>query len=80
MVDDRYCRWVCPSYIYPKGNATVADANIQRIKKEGELSHVNQVYDKYVAVQDTYAKKEIMDMIMNKTFYKKGVVYQWGYD
>ena len=34
----------------------------------------------FSSVSYTDEKKEIIDMIMKKNFYKKGVVYQWGYD
>ena len=34
-----------------------SDSNIQSIKGEGDLSHVNQAHKKYVAVQDKAANK-----------------------
>ena len=33
------------------------DANIMSIKEEGDSSHINQAYEKYVAVKDKYENK-----------------------
>jgi hypothetical protein len=40
--------------------------------------HVNQAYDKYVAMHDKIAKKEILGFFRNQSFYNKGMLDQWG--
>ena len=66
-----------PHTSYLKAMQLCANANIQSIKEEIESSHVNQAYNKYVAVQDKAENKEKLAMLKNKTFYNKGVVYHW---
>jgi hypothetical protein len=55
-----------------------ADANILFVKEEGDSSHANQAYDKYVATKDKGFKKEIITLLHNQIFYNKGVVDQLG--
>ena len=48
------------------------------IKEEGDSSHCNQAYDKYVAAQDKSAKTQAVGMIQACRGYSKGITDQWG--
>ena len=48
------------------------------VKEEGDTSHVNQAYDKFVAKSDKYARMQSLSMLRNAKFLNKGVVDQWG--
>ena len=45
-----------------------SDTNIQSIKEESDLLHVNQAYVNYVAVQDKAENRKSLAMLSNKTF------------
>ena len=55
-----------------------ADANIICVKEEGDSSHVNQGYDKYVAKTDKKVMRSSFDLIRRTTSICKGVVDQWS--
>jgi hypothetical protein len=54
------------------------DSKILSLKEEGDSSHVNQAYDKFVAPADKSAKDESLAMLRGCTLVNKGVVDQWG--
>jgi hypothetical protein len=54
------------------------DSKIQLLKEEGNSSHVNQAYDKFVAPANKSAKDESLAMLWGYTLVNKGVVDQWG--
>ena len=54
------------------------DNKILSLKEEGDSSHVNQAYDKFVAVSDKAAKVKSLGNLRGNIFIKKGAVCQWG--
>ena len=54
------------------------DNKILSLKEEGDSSHVNQAYDKFVAVSDKAAKAESLGMLRSNIYINKCVVCQWG--
>jgi hypothetical protein len=54
------------------------DNKIIAVKEEGDLSHVNQAYDKFVAKADKKAGNESLGMLRSATYLNRGVVDQWG--
>ena len=54
------------------------DNKIMSLKEEDDSSHVNQAYDKFVAVSDKAAKAENLGMLRGNIYINKGVVCQWG--
>jgi hypothetical protein len=54
------------------------DNKILALKEEGDSSHVNQAYDKYVAKEDKVSKTESLAMLRSAKHISKGVVDQWG--
>ena len=50
---------------------------ILSLKEEGDSSHVNQAYYKFVAVSDKAAKAESLWMFQVNIYINKGVVCQW---
>ena len=53
------------------------DNNIFALKEEGDSSHINQAYDKYVAKEDKVSKVESLAMLQSVKHIDKGFVYQW---
>ena len=54
------------------------DNNILSLKEEGDSSHVNQAYYKFVTVSDKAAKAGSLWMLRVNIYINKGVVCQWG--
>jgi hypothetical protein len=54
------------------------DSKILLLKEEGDSSHVNQAYGKFVAPANKNAKNESLAMLRGCTLVNKGVVDQWG--
>ena len=54
------------------------DNKILSLKEEGDSSHVNQGYDKFVAKSDKIAKGVGLAMLRGQKLVTKGVVDQWG--
>jgi hypothetical protein len=53
-------------------------SKILSLKEEGDSSHVNQAYDKFVAKSDKRSKDEGIAMLRGTMSATKGVVDQWG--
>jgi hypothetical protein len=54
------------------------DNKILAMKEEGDSSHVNQAYDKFVAKSDKAHKRESLGMLRNAKNVCKGVIDQYG--
>jgi hypothetical protein len=54
------------------------DSKILSLKEEGDSSHVNQAYGKFVAPADKSAKIKSLVMLRGRKLVNKGVVDQWG--
>ena len=54
------------------------DNKILAVKEEGEASHVNQAYDKFVAKEDKTLKRECLAILRNAKDMNGGVIDQWG--
>ena len=52
------------------------EKNIQQVKEEGDSSHVNQAYNKFVAKQDKQVSYESLAMLRKST-YARSYVDQW---
>jgi len=55
-----------------------ANSKISSLKEEGDSSHVNQAYDRFMAKSDKSAKGESIAMLRNAKQATKGVIDQWG--
>lgn len=51
---------------------------ILSMKEEGDSSHVNQAYDKFVAMSDKVHKRECLGMLRNAKHINSGVIDQYG--
>ena len=51
---------------------------ILSIKEEGDTSHVNQAYDKFVAKKDKQSRNYSVAVQRECKYYNKGVIDQWG--
>ena len=58
--------------------AQMFENEILSLKEEGNSSHVNKAYDKFVAKYKKVAKYEILAMLRGTTSISQGVVNQWG--
>lgn len=54
------------------------DAKIMVLKEEGDSSHVNQAYDKFVARADKKTGRSLLSDLRRMSTITKGVVDQWG--
>ena len=70
--------WVWPSYIVPQVNATTRWRHDSEHQRGRWIVTYQSVFNKYIVVQDGYANKESLVMLINKTLYNKGLVDQWG--
>ena len=54
-----------------------SDSKILCLKEEGDSSHVNQAYDKYVARSDKAASRQSLSYLRKAKQVNKGVIDQW---
>ena len=54
------------------------ERRILSFKEEGDSSHINQAYDKFVGKGDKCTTKESLAMLRNAKYLNKGVVDKWG--
>ena len=61
-----------------KALQTRQNGKIRCVKEEGDSSHINQAYDKFVAKSDKLHQLEAANALKNASFITKGVLDQWG--
>ena len=64
--------------LYLKSMVARYDKNILAFKEEGNSSHVNQVYDRYVAKEEKVSKAESILILRSSNHISKVVVDKWG--
>jgi hypothetical protein len=52
------------------------DNKILSVKEEGDLSHVNHAYNKFVAKADKKAGNKSLDVLWSATYLNRGVINQ----